>query len=69
MPIFRERGCASYTAIDISKAMLDRFRASDVIKICTDLNARFIETITPNHYDAICCFFVLEYITDLEAFF
>ncbi len=64
---FKHRPCKSYTAFDLSPAMLAQFKASNVIKIEWDMNER--RPLLDSSYDVLLSFFTLEYVTDLQDFF
>lgn len=64
---FKHRAFKSYTAFDLSPAMLAQCRASNVIKIVGDMNER--RPLLDTSYDVLISFFTLEYVTDLQDFF
>lgn len=64
---FKNRHFRSYTVMDISPAMLEQLRASNVHKVVADMNET--RPLTDSAYDISLCFFVLEYVTDLQDFF
>lgn len=64
---FQDRRFRSYTAMDISPAMLTQLRASNVTKVVADMNE--IRPFADLSYDVLLSFFALEYVTDLQDFF
>lgn len=64
---FQDRRFRSYTAMDISPAMLAQLRASNVTKVVADMNE--IWPFADASYDVLLSFFALEYVTDLQDFF
>ncbi len=64
---FKNSEFASYTAIDISQKMLDKFRSSQIEKICADCSEQI--PLEDESIDLAMAFFFFEYITTLYGFF